>query len=67
MPNRQEIYTATRTSKENCTERMQPSGTIRYASDSAEIKPAQRCIKLVFYLTYTMMRGNTKLKTADIF
>jgi len=26
-----EIYTATRTSKENCTERMQPSGTIRYA------------------------------------
>ena len=31
-------------------------------SDSAEIKPAQCCIKLVFYLTYTMMHGNTKLK-----
>ena len=28
MPNRQERYTTTRTSKENCTERMQPSGTI---------------------------------------
>ena len=23
-------------------------------SDSAEIKPAQRCIKLVFYLSYTV-------------
>ena len=31
-------------------------------SDSAEIKPAQCCIKLVFHLTYTMMRGSTKLK-----
>jgi hypothetical protein len=31
-------------------------------SDSAEIKPAQCCIKLVFHLTYTMMHGNTKLK-----
>ena len=31
-------------------------------SDSAEIKPAQCCIKLVFYLTYTMMHGSTKLK-----
>ena len=32
-------------------------------SDSAEIKPAQCCIKLVFHLTYTMMHGNTKLKS----
>ena len=31
---------------------------------SAEIKPAQRCMKLVFYLTYTTMHGNTKLKYA---
>ena len=31
-------------------------------SDSAEIKPAQCCIKLVFYLTYTTMHGNTKVK-----
>ena len=31
-------------------------------SDSAEIKPAQCCIKLVFHLTYTMMHGSTKLK-----
>ena len=31
-------------------------------SDSAEIKPAQCCIKLVFYLTYTTMHGNTKIK-----
>ena len=31
-------------------------------SDSAEIKPAQCCIKLVFHLTYTMMHGKTKLK-----
>ena len=31
-------------------------------SESAEIKPAQCCIKLVFYLTYTMMHGNTKVK-----
>jgi len=30
-----------------------------------EIKPAQRCIKLVFYLTYTMMHGNTKLKFCE--
>ena len=29
---------------------------------SAEIKSAQCSIKLVFYLTYTMMRGNTKVK-----
>jgi len=29
---------------------------------SAEIKPAQCCIKLVFHLPYTMMRGYTKLK-----
>ena len=28
----------------------------------AEIKPAQCCIKLVFYLTYTILHGNTKLK-----
>jgi hypothetical protein len=28
-----DTYTTTRTSKENCTERMQPSGTIRYAGD----------------------------------
>ena len=27
-------------------------------SDSAEIKPAQCCINLVFNLTYTMMHGN---------
>ena len=65
MPNRQERYTTTRTSNENCTERMQSSGTIRYASDSAEIKPAQCCIKLVFHLTYTMMHGNTKLKLRE--
>jgi len=26
-------------------------------SDSAEINPAQCCIKLVFHLTYTMMHG----------
>ena len=32
-------------------------------SDSAEIKPAQCCIKLVFHLTYTMMHGSTKLKS----
>ena len=31
-------------------------------SDSAEIKPAQCCIKLVFHLTYTVMHGSTKLK-----
>jgi len=31
-------------------------------SDSAEIKTAQCCIKLVFHLTYTMMHGNRKLK-----
>ena len=35
-------------------------------SDSAEIKPAQCCIKLVFHLTYTMMQGNTKLKFLDL-
>ena len=29
---------------------------------SAEIKPAQCCIKLVFHLNYTMMHGSTKLK-----
>jgi len=29
---------------------------------TAEIKPAQCCIKLVFHLTYTMMHRNTKLK-----
>ena len=29
---------------------------------TAEIKPAQCCIKLVFHLTYTTMHGNTKLK-----
>ena len=34
-------------------------------SDSAEIKPAQCCIKLVFYLTYTTMHGNTKVKFTD--
>ena len=28
----------------------------------AEIKPAQCCIKLAFYLTYTTMHGNTKAK-----
>jgi hypothetical protein len=32
---------------------------------TAEIKPAQCCIKLVFHLTYTMMHGNTKLKFSD--
>jgi len=32
-------------------------------SDTAEIKPAQCCIKLVFHLTYTMMHGSTKLKS----
>ena len=32
-------------------------------SDPAEIKPAQCCKKLVFYLTYTVMHGNTKLKS----
>ena len=31
MSNRQEIYTTKRTSKENCTERVQPSGITRYA------------------------------------
>ena len=31
-------------------------------SDSAEIKPAHCCIKLVFHLNYTMMHGSTKLK-----
>jgi len=30
--------------------------------DSAEIKPAQCCIKLVFHLTCTMMHENTKFK-----
>ena len=31
-------------------------------SDSAEIKPAQCCIKLVFHLTYTTMHGSTNVK-----
>ena len=31
-------------------------------SDSAEIKPGQCCIKLVFHFSYIMMHGNTKLK-----
>ena len=35
-------------------------------SDSAEIKPAQCCIKLVFHLTYTMIHGNTKLKSVCV-
>ena len=35
-------------------------------SDSAEIKPAQFCIKLVFHLTYTMMNGSTKLKSSGV-
>ena len=35
-------------------------------SDSAEIKPAQCCIKLVSHLTYTMMHGSTKLKFKNI-
>ena len=35
-------------------------------SDSAEIKPAQCCIKLVFRSTYSMMHGNTKLKFSSI-
>ena len=30
----------------------------------SQIKPAQCCIKLVFYLTYTMMHGSTKLKSS---
>ena len=34
---------------------------------TAEIKPAQCCIKLVFHLTYTMMQGNTKLKLNDLY
>ena len=34
---------------------------------TAEIKPAQCCIKLVFHLTYTMMHGSTKLKFRDHF
>ena len=84
MPNRQERYTTTGKTKENCTERMQPSGIINMyqwplyqfqillmmgacarnmQSDSAEIKPAQCCIKLVFHLTYTMMHGSTKLQS----
>ena len=29
---------------------------------TAEIKPAQCCIKLVFHLTYTVIHGNTTLK-----
>ena len=33
--------------------------------DPAEIKPAQRCIKLVFRLTCTTMHGSTKLKFSD--
>jgi hypothetical protein len=32
------------------------------SSDSAEIKPAECCIKLVFHLNYTMLHGSTKLK-----
>jgi len=40
-----------------------PDMSLRYCLNySAEIKPAQCCIKLVFHLTYTMMHGNTKLK-----
>ena len=38
----------------------------KHVEDSAEIKPAQCCIKLVFYLTYTMMHGNTKLKFSGV-
>ena len=34
-------------------------------SESAEIKPAQCSITLVFYLTYTMTHGNTKVKFGD--
>ena len=34
-------------------------------SDYAEIKLTQFCIKLVFYLTYTTMHGNTKVKPLD--
>ena len=37
-------------------------GSTNLKFDSAEIKPAQCCIKLVFHLTYTMMHGSTKLK-----
>ena len=33
---------------------------------TAEIKPAQCCINLVFHLTYTVMHGSTKLKPAYI-
>ena len=36
--------------------------TLETCSDSAEIKPAQCFIKLVFYLTCTTMHGNTKVK-----
>ena len=43
LPNRQETYTTTRTSKENCTERMQPSGTIRYADKSHTDKTNPLC------------------------
>ena len=35
-------------------------------NDSAEIKPAQCWIKLVFRLTYTVMHGNTKLKDTEM-
>jgi len=38
-----------------------------HSSDSAEIKPAQCCIKLVFYLTYTAMHRNTKVKLLSQF
>ena len=33
---------------------------------TAEIKPAQCCMKLVFHLTYTMMHGSTKLKKKNL-
>ena len=35
-------------------------------SDSAEIKPAQCCIKLEFHLTYTVMHGSTNLKLSAL-
>jgi len=58
MSNRQERYTTTRTSKENCTERMQPSGTIRYADKT-------RCDDLRATITHVPVAAELVLNTPD--
>ena len=71
MPNRQERYTTTRTSKENCTERMKPSGTIRYAADQylpyKHSVPAliRRCDDLPSTITHVPVAAVLVLNTPD--